>query len=130
MPYLVQSNIRLDWVLIDEAQFLTEAQINDLAGLVDSYHISIICYGLRTDSMTHLFEGSKRLFEIADTIEEIKSTCSCGRKTIVNARIDSDGEIVIGGNQIEVGGEDKYLSMCRKCYFDKIFGNNTGIDEQ
>lgn len=130
MPYLVQSNLHLDWILIDEAQFLTEAQINDLAGLVDSYHISIICYGLRTDSMTHLFEGSKRLFEIADTIEEIKSTCSCGRKNIVNARIDKDGDVVIGGNQIEVGGEDKYLSMCRKCYFDKVFGNDTGIDEQ
>lgn len=133
--YLYQINavpygVKLEWVLIDEAQFLSEEQVNDLAKFVDETGVSVICYGLRTDSMTRLFEGSKRLFEIADTIEEIKSTCSCGRKTIVNARIDSDGEIVIGGNQIEVGGEDKYLSMCRKCYFDKIFGNNTGIDEQ
>lgn len=133
--YLYQINavpygVKLEWVLIDEAQFLSEEQVNDLAKFVDETGVSVICYGLRTDSMTRLFDGSKRLFEIADTIEEIKSTCSCGRKTIVNARIDSDGEIVIGGNQIEVGGEDRYLSMCRKCYFDKIFGNNTVIDEQ
>ena len=123
-------NVKLEWVLIDEAQFLSTEQVNDLARFVDETGISVICYGLRTDSMTHLFEGSKRLFELADTIEEIKSTCSCGRKTIVNARIDVDGDIVIGGNQIEVGGDNKYLSMCRKCYFDKVFGLNTGIEEQ
>lgn len=131
MPYLVSSARRLDWILIDEAQFLTEAQVNNLAELVDSdLGVSVICYGLRTDFMTRLFEGSKRLFEISDTIEEIKSTCNCGRKTIFNARINSDGDIELGGNQIDVGGEDKYLSMCRKCYLDKVFGRTPEIDEQ
>lgn len=131
MPYLMSSAKRLEWVLIDESQFLTEAQVNNLIELVDSnYGVSVICYGLRTDSMTHLFEGSKRLFEVADTIEEIKSTCNCGRKTIFNARLDSDGDIDLGGDQISVGGEEKYLSMCRKCYFDRVFGKAPEIEEQ
>lgn len=112
----------LKWILVDEAQFLTTEQVNQLSRIVDCFDISVICYGIRTDSMTHLFEGSKRLFEIADTIEEIKSSCSCGRKNIVNARIDKDGDIEIGGNQIEVGGDEKYTAMCRKCFFDKVFG--------
>ena len=129
--YLLRSDIRLDWVLIDEAQFLTTEQVNNLTELVDTFGISVICYGLRTDSKTNLFEGSKRLFELADSIEEIKSSCSCGRKTIVNARLDKDGDIDLGGEQIVVGGEEKYLSMCRKCYFDKVFGNiDSEIDEQ
>jgi thymidine kinase len=131
MPFLVDSSRRLDWVLIDEAQFLTEEQVNNLIEIVDNCGVSVICYGLRTDSKTRLFEGSKRLFEIADTIEEIKSSCHCGRKTIFNARLDSDGDIDLGGDQIAVGGEDKYLSMCRKCFFDKVFGNeDTYIEEQ
>lgn len=129
--YLLRSDIRLDWVLIDEAQFLTTEQVNNLTELVDTFGISVICYGLRTDSKTHLFEGSKRLFELADSIEEIKSSCSCGRKTIINARLDKDGDIDFGGEQIVVGGEEKYLSMCRKCYFDNVFGNtDSEIDEQ
>ena len=131
MPFLVDSSRRLDWVLIDEAQFLTEEQVNNLIEIVDNCGVSVICYGLRTDSKTRLFEGSKRLFEIADTIEEIKSSCHCGRKTIFNARLDSDGDIDLGGDQIAVGGEDKYLSMCRKCFFDKVFGNEDAyIEEQ
>ncbi len=78
-----------------------------------------MCYGLRTDFKTHLFEGSRRLFEIADSIEEIKSTCSCGRKTIVNARIDSAGNIITEGEQVEIGGNDKYMAVCRKCWSNK-----------
>lgn len=88
-----------DWILIDEAQFLTTAQVDQLARVVDDYGSNVVCYGLRTDFQTHLFEGSKRLFEIADTIDEIKSTCSCGRKTIVNARIDKEGNIVTDGDR-------------------------------
>ena len=76
-----------DWILVDEAQFLSEDQVDQLARVVDDYGCNIICYGLRTDFKTRLFEGSRRLFEIADSIEEVKSTCNCGRKTIVNARI-------------------------------------------
>ena len=131
MPFLVDSSRRLDWILIDEAQFLTEEQVNNLVEIVDNCGVSVICYGLRTDSKSRLFEGSKRLFELADTIEEIKSSCHCGRKTIINARLDKDGDIDLGGEQIDVGGEEKYLSMCRKCYFDKVFGNeNTEVEEQ
>jgi len=104
------------WVLVDEAQFLTPKQVDDLAALCDIDDINVLCYGLRTDFKTKLFPGSKRLFEIADAFEEIKSSCSCGCKTIVNARKDKNGNIVTDGKQIEVGGEDKYVALCRKCY--------------
>ena len=93
-----------DWVLVDEAQFLTEEQVDQLARVVDDYGCNIMCYGLRTDFKTRLFEGSRRLFEIADSIEEVKSTCNCGRKTIVNARIDGNGGIITEGEQVEIGG--------------------------
>ena len=130
-PFLNESDRKLDWILIDEAQFLTEEQVNNLVTIVDYWGVSIICYGLRTDSRTQLFEGSKRLLEVADTIEEIKSSCHCGRKTIFNARIDKDGDIDLGGEQILVGSEEKYISLCRKCYLDKVFGEDSfNIDEQ
>lgn len=109
----------IDWFLIDEAQFLSADQVDQLARVVDDYGSNVICYGLRTDFRTHLFEGSRRLFEIADTIDEIKSTCSCGRKTIVNARIDSNGDFVIDGKQVEIGGDDRYIAVCRKCWRNK-----------
>lgn len=105
-----------DWLLIDEAQFLSAQQIDQLARIVDDYGVNVMCYGLRTDFQSHLFEGSRRLFELADSIEEIKSTCSCGRKTIVNARIDSKGNVVTDGFQVEIGGNDKYMAMCRRCW--------------
>ena len=108
-----------DWILIDEAQFLTRQQVDQLARIVDDYGSNVVCYGLRTDFRTEMFEGSKRLFEIADTIDEIKSTCSCGRKTIVNARIDKDGMIVTDGNQVEIGGDDKYVALCRHCWHNR-----------
>lgn len=110
----------LKWILVDEAQFLSEKQVDELAALADVFGINIICYGLRTDFKTHLFPGSKRLFEIADSFEEIKSSCYCNNKTIFNARINKDKEIVTDGEQIEVGGDDKYVSLCRKCYYKKI----------
>ena len=92
----------IDWFLVDEAQFLTAEQVDQLARIVDDFGSNVVCYGLRTDFRTHLFEGSRRLFEIADSIDEIKSTCTCGRKTIVNARIDSAGDIVDTGQQVEI----------------------------
>lgn len=107
------------WLLVDEAQFLSAGQVDQLAHVVDDFGINVICYGLRTDFKSHLFEGTKRLFEIADTIDEIKSTCTCGRKTIVNARIDSKGEIITEGEQVEIGGNDRYISVCRKCWRNK-----------
>lgn len=108
-----------EWILVDEAQFLTAEQVDQLARVVDNFGINVICYGLRTDFRTQLFEGSRRLFEIADTIDEIKSTCSCGRKTIVNARIDSRGEIITEGEQVEIGGNDRYMAVCRNCWRNK-----------
>lgn len=108
-----------EWILVDEAQFLSAIQVDQLAQVVDDFGINVICYGLRTDFRTKLFEGSRRLFEIADTIDEVKSTCSCGRKTIVNARIDSKGEIITQGEVVEIGGNDKYMAVCRKCWRNK-----------
>lgn len=110
----------LKWILVDEAQFLSEKQVDGLAALADVFGINVICYGLRTDFQTHLFPASKRLFEIADSFEEIKSSCYCNSKTIFNARLNKDKEIVTDGEQIEVGGDDRYVSLCRKCYYEKI----------
>lgn len=108
-----------EWILVDEAQFLTADQVDQLARVVDDYACNVVCYGLRTDFQTHLFEGSRRLFEIADSIDEVKSTCNCGRKTIVNARIDGNGQIITEGEQVEIGGNDRYIAVCRKCWRNK-----------
>lgn len=108
-----------EWILIDEAQFLTASQVDEISQIVDDFGCNVVCYGLRTDFQTNMFEGSRRLFEIADSIDEIKSTCSCGRKTIVNARIDGNGDIVTVGEQVEIGGNDKYMAVCRKCWRNK-----------
>ena len=109
----------IDWFLVDEAQFLTASQVDQLARIVDDFGSNVICYGLRTDFRSCLFEGSRRLFEIADTIDEIKSTCTCGRKTIINARMDSNGDFVEEGQQVEIGGGDPHIAVCRKCWRNK-----------
>ena len=114
--YFKEINEVVDWFLVDEAQFLSARQIDQLAMIVDDFGSNVICYGLRTDFQTHLFEGSRRLFEIADTIDEIKSTCTCGHKTIVNARIDPNGDIITEGEQVEIGGDERYMAVCRKCW--------------
>ena len=108
-----------DWILVDEAQFLSTDQVDQLAKVVDDFAINVVCYGLRTDFRTHLFEGSKRLLEVADTIDEVKSTCTCGRKTIVNARVNSRGEIITEGEVVEIGGNDRYIAVCRNCWRNK-----------
>ena len=112
----IQGYDRPKWILVDECQFLSKEQVDQLAEVVDNLDINVMCYGLRTDFKSDLFEGSKRLMEIADDIEEIKSSCGCGRKAIINARIDEFGNIISEGKQIEIGGDDKYISLCRKCY--------------
>lgn len=117
--YVRANGTSVDWYLIDEAQFLSTAQVDQLSRIVDDFGSNVICYGLRTDFQSHLFEGSKRLFEIADTIDEIKSTCNCGNKTIINARIDSNGDIVEEGAQVEIGGDERYVAVCRKCWRNK-----------
>lgn len=105
------------WILCDESQFFTEEHINQLAKIVDILDINVMCYGLRNDFTGHLFEGSKRLFELADNIEEIKLSCKCGNKAIINARIDEYGSILREGEQILIGGNESYKSMCRHCFF-------------
>ena len=112
-------NPKVKWVLMDEAQFLTREQVDQLAAIADTLGINVMCFGLRTDFQTHLFPGSRRLFEVADDLIEVKSSCSCDTKTMFNARIDSEGNIVTEGDQVEVGGDDRYLALCRKCYYER-----------
>ena len=103
-------------IIADECQFFTPAQIDDLRKIVDELDIPVLCYGLRTDFLTKLFPGSLRLFEVADSVTEIKTICGCGKKAIVNARIDGDGKIVTEGGQILIGGNDSYVAMCHSCW--------------
>ena len=107
---------KCDVIIVDECQFLTMEQIDQLRAIVDEHNIPVMCFGLRTDFQTRLFPGSHRLMEIADTIQEIKTICDCGAKATVNARIDSTGHIVTQGAQVVLGGNDSYIAMCHKCY--------------
>ena len=109
-----------DVIIADECQFLTPAQIDDLRKIVDELDIPVLCYGLRTDFLTKLFPGSLRLFEVADSITEIKTICECGKKAIVNARIDEKGKVVTEGGQILIGGNDSYVAMCHSCWLKEI----------
>lgn len=104
------------FILIDEAQFLTTGQVDQLSLIVDNLNINVFCYGLRTDFKTNLFEGSRRLFELANDLEEIPSMCECGKRTLVNARFDEFGNIIFDGEQVKIGGNESYKSICRKCY--------------
>ena len=106
-------------VIVDECQFLTPEQIDQLRQIVDDFNVPVMCFGLRTDFRTRLFPGSLRLMELADCIEEIKTMCDCGCKATVNARI-SGGYIVTEGAQVVLGGNDSYIAMCHKCYIRGI----------
>ena len=108
-----------DAVICDECQFLTEEQIDQLRAIVNECNVPVMCFGLRTDFQTHLFPGSRRLMELADCIEEIKTMCDCGSKATVNARIN-DGYIVTEGAQVVLGGNDCYIAMCHRCYKNGI----------
>ena len=110
----------IDVIIVDEAQFLSVKQVNELKDLADFSDIPVLCFGLRTDFQTKMFPGSKRLFEIADSITEIKSICRCGRKATVNVRFDGSGEIITEGDQVLIGGNDCYVGMCYKCYIRLI----------
>jgi thymidine kinase len=106
----------LDCVLVDEAQFLAPGVVDQLRALTRDPGVPVICYGLRTDFRTHLFAGSRRLLEVADSIEEVKVTChSCNRKAIFNLRL-LDGRPTLEGAQIELGGEERYVPVCHRCY--------------
>lgn len=106
-------------VIVDEAQFLTEEQVDQLTRICDDLDIPVVCYGLRTDFQMKMFNGSRRLFEVADNIEEVAETiCWCKEKAIVNARIDESGNLVREGEQIVTGGNDKYRKICRKHFME------------
>ena len=109
-----------DVIIVDECQFLTPEQIDQLRYIVNDFGIPVMCFGLRTDFQTKLFPGSLRLMEVADTIQEIKTICDCGDKATVNARIDGNGHIVTEGAQVVLGGNDSYIAMCHKCYIRGI----------
>ena len=111
---------RHDVIIADEAQFFTPEQIDQLRELVDDEDLPVLCFGLRTDFLTHFFPGAQRLMELADSLTEIKTVCACGRKATVNARIDGSGRVVTEGAQVLLGGNDSYVAMCHKCWKKKI----------
>lgn len=106
----------VDVIISDESQFFTPEQIDQLRFIVDNYNIPVLCFGLRTDFLTHMFPGSRRLMELADSITEIKTVCRCGSKATVNARIDPTGNIVTEGSQVFLGDNDSYVAMCHRCW--------------
>lgn len=126
LPYMedvYQSYLKLseqiDVIIVDECQFLSEEQVDQLSMIVIDYNVPVLCFGLRADFRTRMFPGSKRLMEIADSITEIKTICSCGRKATVNVRLDEHGKIITEGEQILIGGNDRYTSMCYQCFIEK-----------
>ncbi len=115
-----------DVIIADEAQFFTPAQVDDMRRIADDFDIPVLCFGLRTDFRTRLFPGSRRLFEIADSISEIKTVCACGAKASVNARLDEHGRIVTEGAQVLLGGNDTYVAMCYKCWSRAVARQEAG----
>jgi thymidine kinase len=109
-------------VLVDEAQFLSRAQVWQLARICDDLGIPVLAYGLRTDFQANLFEGSKWLLALADVLSEIKAVCACGRKATMNLRIDADGHAVAAGEQTEIGGNDRYVALCRRHFTAALGG--------
>lgn len=103
-----------DIIMIDEAQFLTKSQVDELYEI--SFHNNVICFGLLTDFQQHLFEGSQRLIELAESLQEIKTVCSCGRRATMNVRFDEHGNLITHGKQVDIGGNEKYKAMCKYCY--------------
>ena len=110
----------IDCVLIDEAQFLTRDQVWQCARLADEADIPVLCYGLRTDFRGDLFPGSAALLGIADSLVELKSVCACGRKATMNLRVDGNGKAVRQGAQTEIGGEERYVAMCRRHFKEAL----------
>ena len=117
-----RKNSKVDCVLIDEAQFLTQNQVIQLGKIVDELDTPVLAFGIRTDFQGNLFEGSKYLLAWADNLKEIKTVCHCGRKATMVLRLNARGEVVSDGTQIEIGGEEKYVSVCRKHFIEKNIG--------
>lgn len=108
-----------DVIIVDECQFLTTEQVDQLGDIVIDFNVPVLCFGLACDFTNHLFEGSKRLFEIAESVAEIKSVCRCGAKATVTARFDDEGHILYKGEQVVLGGNNRYTAMCRKCWLKR-----------
>ena len=107
-------------VLVDEAQFLSAVQVDQLAHLADAHGIPVLCYGLRTDFRGDLFPGSARLLAIADTLVELKSVCQCGRKATMNLRVDAEGRAIGEGQQNDIGGNERYVALCRRHFVEAL----------
>jgi len=116
---------KVDVIIVDECQFLSESQVDQLSMIVIEHDIPVLCFGLRTDFRTKMFTGSKRLMEIADSITEIKTICSCGKKATVNVRKGEDGKILTEGEQILIGGNETYTAMCYQCYMENLKKQNS-----
>ena len=115
---------KVDCVLIDEAQFLNKDQVIQLGQIVDELDIPVLTFGIRTDFKGNLFEGSEYLLAWADNLKEIKTVCHCGRKATMVLRLDKSGNVIEEGDQIEVGGNEKYVSICRKHFYEKNIGKS------
>jgi thymidine kinase len=105
--------------LVDEAQFLKKNQVLQLCQVADKLKVPVLTYGLRSDFLGHLFEGSAALLALADKLCEIKTICPCGRKATMNLRMDANGQTITNGNQIEIGGNDQYIALCRRCFSER-----------
>ncbi|ELR67371.1 Thymidine kinase [Photobacterium marinum] len=116
----MSANTKIDCVLIDECQFLTKEQVYQLTEIVDKMHIPVLCYGLRTDFRGELFEGSRYLLSWADKLVELKTICHCGRKANMVIRMDETGRAIADGDQVVIGGNDRYVSVCRKHYKEAL----------
>ena len=117
---LQNKQTKIDCILIDEAQFLTQSQVSELCQVVDKHNIPVLCYGLRTDVLGELFIGAKYLLAWADKLIELKTVCFCGRKANMVLRTNEQGVPITDGEQVEIGGNDRYVSVCRKHYFEYL----------
>ena len=111
---------KLDCVLVDEAQFLTRDHVLQLCRIADELKIPVLCYGLRTDFQGQLFPGSSALLALADALIELKAVCECGRKATMNLRVDAEGHAVPSGEQTEIGGNDRYVALCRRHFMERL----------
>jgi thymidine kinase len=110
----------LHCILVDEAQFLTQPHVLQLCEVADRLRIPVLCYGLRTDFQGKLFPGSAALLALADSLVELKAVCECGRKATMNLRVDEEGYAVASGEQTEIGGNDRYIALCRRHFFERL----------
>jgi len=124
--YSVEKRLKKDkisCVFVDEAQFLTDKQVWELSDVVEILKVPVMCFGLRTDFQGKLFEGSSTLLAISDELKEIKTICHCGKKANMVVRVDSNGKVLKEGAQIEIGGNEKYISLCRKHWKNEMENN-------